>query len=320
MARGDGRTREGSMTGNPLRYCVLRANSPKIFLMITRSEDYVEYCREAAQRLRDVEDLALRGRNTGEITRRVNANIVREVGLTPADELVDIGCGDGTLLRLAQEAGVSNAVGLLATEEEVGIVRRLGLRVRQGFTHQLPIADESASVVVCNNVLLVVPREKIIDSLSEIERIARPDARIYLGEIPYVPGPDPEPEFATARETIAYLYRKHGWRTALGMLRRIVYWRLTGQPMIIRGGASVSFYAEPSEFIAMAEAAGLELVRFWPHDWPEGRCNYLFRKSGTATRRDSNFKNNRNRQDETVLTSASLSSAAAAGNSGASPW
>ena len=63
-------------------------------LMITRSEDYVEYCREVATHLRDVEDLALRGKNTSEITRRVNASITREVDLTPGDDLVDIGCGD----------------------------------------------------------------------------------------------------------------------------------------------------------------------------------------------------------------------------------
>jgi len=35
---------------------------------------------------------------------------------------VDIGCGDGTLLRMAQEIGARSAVGLLATEEEVEIV------------------------------------------------------------------------------------------------------------------------------------------------------------------------------------------------------
>jgi SAM-dependent methyltransferase len=247
--------------------------------MITRSDDYVEYCREAAQRVRNIEDLAYRGKNTAEITRRVNAGIAREVELSPGDDLVDIGCGDGTLLRLAKENGVANAIGLLATEEEVGVVGRLGLRVRQGFTHSLPIADESASVVVCNNVLLVVPRERIAASLREIERIAKPQARIFLGEIPFVPGPDPEPEFESVRETLAYLYRKHGVRAALGMLRRIVYWMLTGQPMIIRGGASVSFYAEPAEFIAMAEDAGLELVRYWPHEWPDGRMNYLLRKN-----------------------------------------
>jgi ubiquinone/menaquinone biosynthesis C-methylase UbiE len=288
--------------------------------MISRSDDYVEYCREVAQHLRDVEDLALRGRNTGEITRRVNASIAREVDLTPGDDLIDIGCGDGTLLHIAQKLGVANAIGLLATEEEAGVVRRRGLRVRQGFTHRLPIADQSASVVVCNNVLLVVPREFIFDSLREIERIARPEARIFLGEIPYVPGPDPEPQFATARATLSYLYRKHGVRTALGMLRRMVYWKLSGRPMIIRGGASVSFYAEPAEFIAMAEAAGLELVRYWPHDWPAGRCNYLFRKGGSLTRSDSDHDEDMNRRDKTELISAARASVAATRGPGVTPW
>jgi SAM-dependent methyltransferase len=251
--------------------------------MITRSDDYVEYCREAARNLRDVEDLALRGKNTGEITRRVNAGIVREVELRSDDDLVDIGCGDGTLLRLAQETGVASAIGLLATDEEVAVLRRSGLRVRQALTHGLSIADQSASVVVCNNVLLVVPRERIADSLREIVRIAKPDARVFLGEIPFVPGPPPEPEFGSIGETLAYFYKKHGPRATLGILRRIVDWKLTGKPMIIRSGASVSFYAEPSEFIAMVEQAGLKLVRHWPHDWPAGRYNYLFRKAAPTS-------------------------------------
>jgi ubiquinone/menaquinone biosynthesis C-methylase UbiE len=256
----------------------------KIFVMITRSDDYVEYCREVAHSVHDVEDLALRGRNKREVTQRILARILREVDLGPPEDLVDIGCGDGTLLRLAQDAGVGNAIGLLATEEEAQLVRRQGLRVRQGFTHQLPIADQSASVVVCNNVLLVVPRERIPASLREIERIAKPDARIFLGEIPFVPGPPPEPEFSTVRAALTYFYRNRSWRETLGMLRRIVYWKLTGKPMVIRGGAAVAFYAEPAEFISMVEATGLELVRYWPHDdWPEGRFNYLFRKPSFAT-------------------------------------
>jgi hypothetical protein len=49
--------------------------------------------------------------------------------------------------------------------------------------------------------------------------------------------------------------------------------------MIIRGSSTISFYAQPPEFTAMAEAAGLQLVRSWPHDdWPNNRYNYLFRK------------------------------------------
>ena len=55
--------------------------------------------------------------------------------------------------------------------------------------------------------------------------------------------------------------------------------------MVIRGGASIPFHAEPPEFIAMAEAAGLKLVRYWPHDWPDGRYNYFV--SENPVRRES---------------------------------
>lgn len=251
--------------------------------MVSRSEDYVEYCRETARHLHNIQDLALRGKDKQAVTRRIQERIVREVELRPDDDLLDVGCGDGTLLQLAQRIGVRNLTGLLATEEEVAIVRRLGLNVSQGFTDRLPVPDNTASVVVCNNVLLVVPREKIPASLRELHRVAKQGARIFIGEIPLEPGPPPEPEFPTARETLAYLYRQHGFRTWFGMSRRMLYWKLTGQPMVIRGGSTISFFAEPSEFAALAADAGLELVRCWQHDdWPANRYNYLFRKA-TAT-------------------------------------
>jgi len=63
------------------------------------------------------------------------------------------------------------------------------------------------------------------------------------------------------------------------MLRRMIYWKLSGQPMTIRTGSQVSFYAQPEEFIAMAQAASLELVRSWQHEDPSNRYNYLFRKA-----------------------------------------
>jgi len=247
--------------------------------VITRSADYVEYCRDTARRLRNIQDLALRGKNKEALTRRVQERIVREVALTADDDLVDIGCGDGTLLLLGKNAGVHSATGLHATEEEAAIVRRLGVDARQGFTDSLPLPDESASVVVCNNVLLIVPREKIPASLREICRVAKPGARVLIGEIPFEPGPAPEPEFASARETLSYLYRTYGLRTFLGMLRRMISWRVTGQPMTIHYGSQVSFYARPDQFIALAQSAGLEFVRSWQHEDPANRYNYLFRKA-----------------------------------------
>lgn len=246
--------------------------------MIFRSDDYVEYCRETAKRAHDLHDLALRGRHKKEITRIIHVKIVEEVELGPSDDLVDIGCGDGTLLRMAREVGVRSAVGILATEEEVALVRRTGVNVRQGFSDQLPLPDASASVVVCNNVLLIIPREKIPGSLREIVRIAKPGARIYIGEIPIEEQKDPTPQFCTRREMLSYLYREHGLRACFGMLRRMVWWRLTGQPEVIRPGTAVSFFAPAEEFVALARGAGLEIVRHWRHIDPNNRNNYLLRK------------------------------------------
>jgi ubiquinone/menaquinone biosynthesis C-methylase UbiE len=246
---------------------------------LTYSDDYVEYCRETARRVKNLQDLALRGRNKQEITRLIHERIVEVVGLQPGDDLVDIGCGDGTLLAMAERIGVNSALGLLATDEEVALLRPALFQVKQGLTDQLPVGDASASVVVCNNVLLVVPREKIPGSLREIYRIAKPGARILVGEIPLVQNPAPDPRFDTRREALAYLYQTYGLRTWFGMLRRMAYWSLTGRDPVIRDGAAISFYATAEEFIVMAEAAGLQMVRYWQHDYPNTRNNYLLRKA-----------------------------------------
>jgi ubiquinone/menaquinone biosynthesis C-methylase UbiE len=247
--------------------------------MITRSDDYVEYCRETAKHARDAHDLALRGRHMKEVTRAIHERIVEAVDLHSGDDLVDIGCGDGTLLRMAQRAGAKSATGLLATDEEVALLRRFGFNAIQGLTDQLPVPDQCASVVVCNSVLLIVPREKIPASLREIHRIAKPGARIFLGEIPFVKPQDPTPQFKTRRETLSYLYRERGLRMWFGMLRRMTWWAITGKPSVLLPGTKISFYAKPDEFTAMAQEAGLHLVRYWQHNYPDNRNNYLFRKA-----------------------------------------
>ncbi len=246
--------------------------------MIARSDDYVEYCRETAKHARKLHDLALRGRDNEKVTQIIHERIAETVGLNSNDDLVDIGCGDGTMLRIAQQRGARSAIGLLATEEEVALVRRTGVDVRQGLSDLLPLPDACASVVVCNGVLLIVPRDRIHASLCEIARIAQPGARVFIGEIPFLELTDPTPQFDRPSELLRHLYRKQGFRAWLGMVRRMAWSGLTGKPFVLSPGTAHSFFAQPEEFIAMAAACRLESVHCWQHDHPSTRNNYLLRK------------------------------------------
>ncbi len=249
-------------------------------IMIVRDDNYVEFCREEAKRTKDRHDLAFFGKNAGPRRAEIQAKIAQAVSLCPEDDLVDIGCGDGGLLEIASRAGVNSALGLVATEEEASLLRQYGLSVKQGLTHALPLPSSSASVIVCNSVFLVVPPPQIPASLYEIYRVAKPGARIYIGEIPSAPGREPLPQFKRDRDLLLYLYRKQGLRASAGMLRRMVSCWMAHKPLIVRDGAFVSFFATSEEFISLAESSGFELIRYWSHGYM-GRNNYLFQKSPT---------------------------------------
>ncbi|HJT70491.1 MAG TPA: methyltransferase domain-containing protein [Terriglobales bacterium] len=255
--------------------------------MIVRVSNYSEAYGIRARYAKDVRQLAGRG-DYYDVTEFVNRNIVRELELSPEDELIDIGCGDGCLLRMAKSVGLTKMCGLTASFEEAERLKHLELNIQQGLTDSLPFPDWSGSVVVCNSVLLIVPRKKISTSLKEIARVAKPGARVFIGEIPKQPELADVPRHQTVRAMLFYLLRTRGLRTFVGMLRRISFSAIKGVPIILNSAPVIEFYAEPDEFIRMAAACGLKLERFYPHrDLDEfgnvrvlnNRMDYLFRKA-----------------------------------------
>jgi ubiquinone/menaquinone biosynthesis C-methylase UbiE len=220
------------------------------------------------------------------VTEFVNHRISEELAFRPEDHFVDIGCGHGFLLRLANANGVKSAIGLNATEEEVTPLRALGLDVRLGRTDSIPLPDASASVVTCNSVLLLVPQHLMSKSLHEIARICRPNARVWLGEIPRVEEITSVPKHKSIPEMMWWLLRKRGLRSFLGMCRRLLSGEQRG-PLLVNPQAAI-FFAPPEAFIKMAEDAGLRIERDFQHQtidenqqpfFSKTRHDYLFRKN-----------------------------------------
>jgi ubiquinone/menaquinone biosynthesis C-methylase UbiE len=105
-------------------------------------------------------------------------------------EVLDVGCGEGWLVRRLAEHGAARVVG--ADPLEVALARARaqdpdGSYVVAG-AQALPFEDASFDATVMFNSLHHVPVEHMDAGLSEVARVLRPDGRLYVQE-PLAEGP-----------------------------------------------------------------------------------------------------------------------------------
>jgi ubiquinone/menaquinone biosynthesis C-methylase UbiE len=234
----------------------------------------------------DIHELAARP-NKKPLTEFVNQRILKALELAPDDVLVDIGCGDASLLRMA-EGHAARTVGIVATREER---LKLGLSFPDlhfvaGQAQNLPLESGIASRVVCNATLHYLPSaNEVRAALREMSRISRPGAMIWVGEIPEI---DEYAHYGIYRgnSMFAYLWhllRNNGLRTFLGMTRRWVK-AVAGSEQLVLNSAGL-FYAAPEKVISLAESSGMRLKTYFRHKEVDGegkvvdspfRYDYIF--------------------------------------------
>jgi SAM-dependent methyltransferase len=242
--------------------------------VIFRVDNPVEAYRLKAKFARDTHELAGR-KDRVDLTHAVLDRVLVILEPKTGDILVDIGCGDGYLLR---KAAVRHALGITATDEERDRLLAEGLDVRQGLTHELPVIDGVADVTVCNGVLFLVSPELVPRSLEEIARITRPGGAVWIGEMPTRQENADVPRHSSVAGLLWFLLTKRGPRSFLGMCRRLVRSLITGEPFILNSGPAMVFVTEPAPFVEMAREAGLEIKQVF--DTPASmRLDYLFVRS-----------------------------------------
>ncbi len=97
----------------------------------------------------------------------------------------DIGCAYGSVfnsLSLKYEGG--DFVGVDPGENSIKIAKKNSIQKNikfiVGHSHNLPVEDKSIDVVILRMVLQWIPRSKIIQTISEVDRILRDNEVIYL--------------------------------------------------------------------------------------------------------------------------------------------
>jgi SAM-dependent methyltransferase len=111
--------------------------------------------------------------------------ILAALALGPADDLLDIGCGGGLLLRDALATG-ARVAGLDHSPEMVALARETapGADVVLGSAENLPFPDASFSAVAMSIVFLFFDDPLAV--LRECHRVLRPDGRLAV----YTSGPE----------------------------------------------------------------------------------------------------------------------------------
>lgn len=255
---------------------------------IVKIADYVGFYRHLAVSS-DIHALSGRGGDDKAGTEFANARILAELAPGADDILLDIGCGDGSLLGTA-DGRVGRRIGVVPNVEEQRKLQlaMTGITFLVGKAQALTVESESVTRIVCNGVLLLLEREELVMSaLKEIGRVARPKARIWLGEIPSA---DELAEFGKYRgsSVAGYLwhdFRQRGPRGLLSSSKAVVTALGEGRTLVLCSARI--FFAEPEKFIAMAERCGLRLLRYFKYERLDRsgkivespfRYNYIFAK------------------------------------------
>lgn len=102
---------------------------------------------------------------------------LRYLAVPEKGRMLDIGCGDGWVLNLAQELGW-NAEGIDFDPKAVDVVRGKRLTVRHGRLAEQRYLDESFDLVLMSHVIEHV--HDPIATLSEIHRVLRPGSMLAI--------------------------------------------------------------------------------------------------------------------------------------------
>jgi SAM-dependent methyltransferase len=175
--------------------------------------DHFEAYGAAAAALSDPTVSAGRHSFQREEERLIPDDVAHKLALTPTDRLLEIGCGTGTLLRPLVER-VESAVGV-DHASCVGAFDPVPERVSlvSGQWPEVEVEGDFGAILVYSVLHYLPGREQAFAFIDRCLEVARPGARILLGDLP---NPDAEKRFAATEFGERFLA---GWRDRVAAVR-----------------------------------------------------------------------------------------------------
>lgn len=113
-------------------------------------------------------------------------DVVNKLNLTSSDELLEIGCGSGTLL-IPLSFFVSKAVGI----DHPNLLEKLNARFKDESIHRIPgnfldleINQTFSKILIYGVLQCLANEQEVIQFLQKAVRLLKPQGRLLIGDLP----------------------------------------------------------------------------------------------------------------------------------------
>ena len=94
------------------------------------------------------------------------------------DAILDIGCGNGSILRYLKSRGYSNLHGLEISDYAIRRLRGEGIEMHYGVLPEIPLPDTTFDVVIASQILEHIIRRRTF--IKEIRRTLKPEGSCFI--------------------------------------------------------------------------------------------------------------------------------------------
>jgi ubiquinone/menaquinone biosynthesis C-methylase UbiE len=115
--------------------------------------------------------------------------MVKQLEISPNQTVLDLACGTGTLAILIKETypqaqvfGIDGDARVLQIAESKAHRQNADINFEQGFSFELPYADETFARVTSSLFFHHLTRENKLKTLLEVKRILQADGEFYLAD------------------------------------------------------------------------------------------------------------------------------------------
>ena len=235
--------------------------------MITTIQNYIYEVYRHRSKSIDINDLSGRlGRS--DLTKFVNEKILASLPIKNHSSLVDVGCGDASLLILIKRHVAKfqgTLIGISPTFEEVSRLRAHinseDIKIIQGTASKIELPNDFTDIVVCNSVLHGGGQtfQSVQLALTEFNRILKIKGILYIGEL-------------SDYDELTSIKIQHGQRLlAFIKIKQFLYfcsklvlmYFTKSEPILI--GPRFMYFSSPTDFIHTLSNYGFQVLSYAKH-------------------------------------------------------